>query len=129
MKSLNEFLNEITSIEQLFYDDKTKVLKSQMAKGLHFIKTGDWKEPIKLEYKGKEIGEVTYDRDKDHHIVELTDSKMEKTLDHAGLRAQGWPGKPYRYDTAGNMMAAVAYAVLGKKPTVYNVDGRFSDYE
>ena len=96
MKSLNEIkeeigqLNEITDQEQLFYQDSTKVYKSQRVKGLQFEKRGGYKKPIKLTLKGKEIGEVTYDGDKDHFMVQMNDKKLSKSLDHAGLKAQGW---------------------------------------
>jgi predicted metal-dependent hydrolase len=130
MKPLNEFLNEaVDNSEKPFYDKKIKVVKSKIAKGLEFIKSGAEKDPITIKYKGKEIGTIIH---KDPEWILDIDTKYKTDVRRLGGMANF--KRNFQYSRISNLLRAVENAVAGNSfstgaSDLTRDDGSFSDYD
>lgn len=131
MKSLNEFLNEaIDNSEKPFYDKKIKVVKSKIAKGLEFIKSGTEKDPMTIKYKGKQIGKIHFNDDYEW-ILDI-DTKYQSAVRHLGGMADF--KRNFQYSRISLLLRAVENGIAGKSfpssASDLTRDGEsFSDYD
>ena len=120
----------ISNSEKPFYDKKIKVVKSKIAKGLEFIKSGNEKDPMIIEYKGKQIGKIHFNDDYEW-ILDI-DTKYKSDVRHLGGMADN--KRNFQYSTISLLLRAVENGISGKSfsSSVNDLarDGEsFSDYD
>jgi len=119
----------IDNSEKPFYDKKIKVVKSKIAKGLEFIKSGAEKDPITIKYKGKEIGKIIH---KDPEWILDIDTKYKNDVRRLGGMADF--KRNFQYSRISNLLRAVENAVAGNSfstgaSDLTRDDESFSDYD